>query len=109
MDYPEEATHFLYGVVDKKKENAIFAFVQLTPNEHSHPPNLRFRGLMGHRIYHVQIVSPVGDAKMMQAAPPEWISLRSVQVSGSRLEHSGLPAPILCPAEALLLELSVIS
>jgi alpha-galactosidase len=107
MDYVDEAVH-LYGVVDKRRENAIFAFVVLAPLSYSHPPSLRFRGLMGDKLYKVQVVSPVGEAKMMQIAPPEWVIKGTIQATGSWLEQIGLPAPILCPSEALLIELTMI-
>jgi hypothetical protein len=108
VDYPEDANHLVHGVVDVKRENAIFAFVQLAPHVHSHPPNIRFRGLIIQRMYNVQVVNAVSEPKMMQAEPPEWIQRQSIQVLGSWLEQYGLPAPILCPAEALLLELTMI-
>lgn len=108
MDYPMDKEYIVHGVVDRNRENAIFAVVQLATNAHSQPPNIRFRGLLSHRQYNVQIVSTFGMPKMMQVVAPEWIQRQSIQVIGSWLEHHGLPSPILCPSEALLIEVTMI-
>jgi len=106
MDYPDES-HHLYGVVSTDKNEALFAFAQLRPIPTSHAPNLFFRGLDPERNYRVKVVAPAGAAGMMLIAPPPWVESEFV-TTGSILASIGLPAPILRPAEALLIEIEAI-
>ena len=104
MDYPDE-NHYLHGIVGKSE--ALFAFVQLQPIKTSHAPNLRVRGLQREKNYQVRVVEPAGPAGMMLIQPPKWIR-EGATLSGAALEEIGLPAPILQPAQALLIEIKAI-
>ena len=104
MDYPNE-DHYLYGVIGK--EESLFAFAALRPTTTSHSPNLRFRGLERSRNYMARAVYPAGKPGMMLITPPAWLS-EGVTTTGSILEEIGLPAPILQPAQALLIEVKAI-
>ena len=104
VDYPND-DHYLYGVVGK--DEALFAFAQLRPTTTSHSPNLRFRALDPKRSYRVEPVYPAGKPGMMQIKPPMWLK-DGVTTTGAILEEIGLPAPILQPAEALLIEVKAI-
>jgi len=106
MDYPNEA-HYLHGVISKEKRDALFAFVQLRPIVTSHAPNLRIRGLKEGAKYKVSVLSAGGTAEFMNITPPPWIHEGAI-VTGSQLESVGLPAPILRPENALLLEIKEI-
>lgn len=104
VDYPND-DHYLYGVVGK--DEALFAFAQLRPTTTSHSPNLRFRTLDPKRNYRVEPVYPAGEPGMMLIKPPTWLK-DGVTTTGAILEEIGLPAPILQPAEALLIEVKAI-
>ena len=104
VDYPDE-NHYLYGVVSEKE--SLFAFVQLQPIKTSHAPNLRFTGLKSDRRYRVKVVEPAGKTGMMLIKPPSWLA-NGVETTGSALIEIGLPAPILQPAQALLIEIEAI-
>lgn len=104
VDY-SDSDHYLHGVV--AKEEALFAFVQLAPIKTSHAPNLRFTGLDRNRNYRVKTVEPAGKTGMMLIQPPKWV-VDGVEASGAALLEIGLPAPILQPAQALLIEITAI-
>ena len=104
VDYPDE-NHYLYGVVSETE--ALFAFVQLQPIKTSHAPNLRFTGLKSDRKYRVKVVEPAGRTGMMLIKPPSWLT-NGVEATGSALAEIGLPAPVLQPAQALLIEIEAI-
>jgi len=103
MDYPDES-HYLHGVIAHDKSEALFAYVQLRPIVTSHAPNIRIRGLKEKSRYAVSILSAAGRAEFMVITPPPWIE-KSAQLTGSELERIGLPAPILRPENALLIEI----
>lgn len=104
VDYPD-ANHYLHGILGERE--ALFAFVQLEPIKTSHAPNLRFNGLKSDRQYRVKVVEPAGRAGMMLIKPPSWVT-DGVEATGSALTEIGLPAPILQPAQALLIEIEAI-
>lgn len=104
VDYPNE-DHYLYGVVGEGE--ALFAFAQLRPTTSSHSPNLRLRGLDSGKKYKVSAVYPAGAPGMMLIKPPIWMD-QGVTATGAILEEIGLPAPILQPAQALLIEVKAI-
>jgi alpha-galactosidase len=106
MDYPNE-THYLHGVVSKDKQKALFAYVQLRPNVTSHAPHIQIRGLKEASRYAISVVTQAGDTEFMHISPPPWIN-KGVTLTGSQLGSVGLPAPILRPENALLLEIKEI-
>lgn len=106
MDYPDDH-HHLYGVISKDKSSGLFAFAQLRPIPTSHAPNLQLRGLDPARNYRVKVVTPAGTTGFMLIAPPPWLQSEFI-TTGSILAAIGLPAPILRPAEALLIEVEAI-
>ena len=104
MDYPND-DHYLYGVVGKKE--SLFIFTSLRPTTTSHSPNLRLRGLDRSMNYQVTAVFPAGIPGMMLISPPGWLT-EGVITTGAILEEIGLPAPILQPAQALIIEIKAI-
>jgi alpha-galactosidase len=106
MDYVDQ-NHHLYGVISEDQNSALIAFAQLEPITTSHPPALRIRGLKAAANYRVKIAEPAGATGMMQIKPPLWVKEGTV-ITGSSLANIGLPAPILRPAEALLIEIEAI-
>ena len=104
VDYPDE-NHYLHGIVGDRE--ALFAFVQLQPIKSSHAPNLRFAGLKVDQRYRVKVVEPAGRTGMMLITPPKWV-IEGALATGATLTEIGLPAPILQPAQALLIEIEAI-
>jgi alpha-galactosidase len=104
MDYPDES-HYLFGVLSQDKKKALFSYVQLQPIVASHAPKLTFRGLDSEKNYKVSVVLGAGAPAFMAITPPTWLESGAV-MSGAALKSVGLPAPILRPESALLLEIS---
>ena len=103
VDYPDEHG-YLYGVSSHDTKKSIFAYVQLTPTTVIHPAALKFPGLDVAATYSVKAVYPVGQPRFMLIAPPVWMD--GIKISGSALATVGVTAPILAPANALLIEIT---
>jgi alpha-galactosidase len=103
IDYPNEA-HYLHGVVAQDKSEALFSYVQLRPIVTSHAPKIAIRGLKPSSKYQIRVIHSAGRAEFMAITPPPWLESGAV-MTGSELENVGLPAPILRPENALLLEI----
>lgn len=97
----------LYGVVSQDKRDALFAYAQLRPEVTSHPAKILLRGLDPSMKYKVKVVTDFGVPAMMSITPPPWLGA-GVVASGDALMKVGLPAPILRPESALLLELKAV-
>jgi len=99
-----DPAHLVHGVVAQDRTHAVFALVTLGTPAAALPPPLRFPGLDPDRPYTVR---PIGvPPRMMQDAPPAWLAAGSVTLPGRVLAEAGLPAPLLTPEQALLLELT---
>lgn len=103
IDYPDEHG-YLYGVVSADTKKSIFAYVQLTPTVTIHPASLKFAGLDAAANYLVKAVYPAGKPRFMLITPPQWMD--GITMSGSALATVGVSAPILAPANAVLIEIT---
>ena len=103
IDYPDEHG-YLYGVVAADTKKSIFAYVQLTPTVTVHPAALKFVGLDASASYSIKAVFPAGQPRFMLISPPVWMD--GITMSGSALETIGVAAPILAPANAVLIEIT---
>ena len=103
IDYPDEHG-YLYGVVSADTKKSIFAYVQLTPTVTIHPASLKFAGLDAAANYLVKAVYPAGKPRFMLITPPQWMD--GITMSGSALATIGVSAPILAPANAVLIEIT---
>ena len=103
VDYPDEHG-YLYGVSARDTKKSIFAYVQLTPTTVIHPAALKFPGLDAAATYSIKAVYPAGKPRFMLIAPAQWMD--GITMSGSALANIGVTAPILAPANALLIEIS---
>ena len=103
VDYPEPHA-YLHGVTAHDRSRAIFAYVQLTPALAMHPSALKFPGLDAQASYSIKAVYPAGKPRYMLISPPDWLS--GLTMSGSALSTIGVTAPILAPANALLIEIT---
>jgi alpha-galactosidase len=70
----------------------------------SHAPKLTIRGLKSSSKYQIRVIRDAGSAEFMAITPPPWLESGAV-MTGSELENVGLPAPILRPENALLVEI----
>ena len=103
VDYPDEHG-YLYGVTSSDTKKSIFAYVQLTPTTVIHPAALKFPGLDAAATYSIKAVYPAGKPRFMLITPPEWMD--GIKLSGSALATIGVTAPILAPANAVLIEIT---
>ena len=103
VDYPDEHG-YLYGVSARDTKKSIFAYVQLTPTTVIHPAALKFPGLDAAARYSIKAVYPAGKPRFMLITPPQWMD--GITMSGSALANIGVTAPILAPANALLIEIT---
>ena len=103
VDYPDEHG-YLYGVVAGDTKKSIFAYVQLTPTVAIHPAPLKFAGLDASANYSIKVVYPAGKPRFMLITPPQWMD--GITMSGSALATIGVSAPILAPANAVLIEIT---
>ena len=103
VDYPDEHG-YLYGVVAGDTKRSIFAYVQLTPTVAIHPAPLKFAGLDASANYSIKVVYPAGKPRFMLITPPQWMD--GITMSGSALATIGVSAPILAPANAVLIEIT---
>ncbi|MDI6101630.1 alpha-galactosidase [Actinoplanes sp. NEAU-A12] len=99
-----DPAHLLHGVVAQDRTHAVFALVALGSPAAALPPPIRFPGLDPDRLYTVR---PIGvPPRVVQDAPPAWLAAGAVTLSGRVLAQVGLPAPLLTPEQALLLEIT---
>ena len=103
IDYPDEHG-YLYGVISADTKKSIFAYVQLTPTVTIHPASLKFAGLDAAANYLVKAVYPAGKPRFMLITPPQWMD--GITMSGSAFATIGVSAPILAPANAVLIEIT---
>ena len=103
VDYPDEHG-LLHGVISKSGNEAIFAYVQITPTVAVNPAPLKFPGLDSKTTYEIKAVFPAGEPRYMSVNKPEWMS--GITLSGSALSAIGVSAPILAPANAFLIEIT---
>lgn len=104
-DYPD-SHGYLYGVISAELDRAIFAFAQLTPSVAVNPAALKFSCLKPDAKYKVSAVFPAGEPQYMLIKKPKWMD--GIEISGSALAKIGLAAPILAPANAILIEINEI-
>ena len=103
IDYPDEHG-YLHGVISADTKKSIFAYVQLTPTVTIHPASLKFAGLDAAANYLVKAVYPAGKPRFMLITPPQWMD--GITMSGSALATIGVSAPILAPANVVLIEIT---
>jgi alpha-galactosidase len=98
----------LHGVVAPDGLSAVFSYVALAAARTAVPAPLRFEGLHPELIYTVRALilgTPPLEAtpRMIQDAPPPWLAVGGVTLTGAVLERVGIAAPLLAPEQALVL------
>ncbi|MFF7995844.1 alpha-galactosidase [Kitasatospora xanthocidica] len=103
-DHPDPAA-WLHGVVSQDRRHAVFSLAQLTRTTESVPPRLRFPGLAPDLAYTVTLCPEIGLPAAFPPRPVPWLTRGTVRLRGSALATVGLAAPLLDPAQAIVLEL----
>ena len=101
VDYPDQHA-YLYGV--SNKERAIYSYAQLEPCISQNPSTMTFPGLDPAARYEIKAVYPAGKPGYMAHGEPAWLG--GIELSGSALGSVGVAAPLLRPANALLIEIN---
>ncbi len=103
VDHPDPGA-WLSGVVAADRSEAVFWYVRLESSPDAVPAPLRFAGLDPGRRYAVSIREEAGLAHHVGGFPA-WRHRGGVELSGAVLGVVGLPAPLLGPAQGVLLHL----
>ncbi len=103
----------LHGVVAADGTRALYAWVQLDSAAQAGTQRVPLPGLQPSRRYRVELAEPFGAAVRQGLSAPDWITGGSTgagihEFSGATLSTTGLPLPLLGPAQAVLLEVSEI-
>jgi alpha-galactosidase len=99
---------WLHGVVAVDRREAVFGYVRLASSPDSRPGRLRLPGLDPELTYRVTRRDDAGTASALIAAGVPWWTEGSVQLTGAVLEQIGLAAPMIDPAQAVLLHLAAV-
>ena len=97
-----DTSAYLYGVTDSSR--AIYCYAQIEPSVTQNPSALTFPYLQPDARYEVRAIYPAGKPAYMAHSAPAWVD--GITMTGSALAHVGLPAPLLRPANALLIEIT---
>ncbi|WP_309115210.1 alpha-galactosidase [Saccharothrix sp.] len=103
-DHPDPGTR-LHGVVAPDRRHAVFSLAQLTSATNSVPTRLHFPGLDPHLHYTVTLCPEISIPATFPPRPVPWLVQGSIRLPGSVLSTIGLAAPLLDPAQAIVLEL----
>lgn len=105
-DHPDPAI-WLHGVVAEDRSAAVFAYAQLTASNDSVPANVRFPGLDPRATYRLTVNSDLLPRSAHGGGrQPAWVHDGGITAPGSVFGTVGLAAPLLNPAQALVLELT---
>jgi alpha-galactosidase len=103
-DHPDPSA-WLHGVVSADRAEAVYAYVKLATGIDVVPAGLRLPGLDPARTYRVtvppEVPAPTGIVVLRQ---PPWYLSGSAVATGAVLSAVGLPAPLLNPSQAVLIE-----
>ncbi|QUH01996.1 alpha-galactosidase [Saccharopolyspora erythraea] len=105
VDHPDPSA-YLHGVVAQDRAEALFCYAQLATSTSAVAPPLRLPGLEPDRDYRVEVVDPVGSARLAQRAAQEWWAAGEIVLTGRALAEVGLQPPVLEPEQALLLRIT---
>jgi alpha-galactosidase len=103
-DHPGQGV-WIHGVVARDRRHAVFCLTQLESTADSVPARLRFPGLDPGASYAVSVCPETGVPSGFPPRHVPWLTRAPVTLTGSVLAVIGLPAPLLDPAQALIVEL----
>ncbi|MCY7342186.1 MAG: alpha-galactosidase [Pseudonocardia sp.] len=91
----------LHGVIGA--DDAVFTYARLTTTVDVIPARLLLPGLDPARRYRLRVRTEVGEVPVNGVAQPAWLA-EELELPGSALTRIGLPAPLLSPGQAVLLQ-----
>lgn len=111
LDVDDSAAMQSYGVVSQDKKEAVFVIAQLALPTYALSGNLRLTGLLADNEYSIEIldlphhIDPQVNGHAMKSFP-KWMTTDTT-LSGDWLMNIGLPLPVLDPATAMLIKITV--
>ncbi|KIH97316.1 alpha-galactosidase [Streptomonospora alba] len=101
-----DAGALLHGVVSQAGERALYCFARLETAPAEQPGRTTLPGLDPQRRYTLLHRTELGDPTRGDAGAPGWMHAATPApvVTGTALEHLGIPMPRLFPAQAVLIE-----
>jgi alpha-galactosidase len=103
-DHPDPGA-WLHGVVSADRREAVFAFARLVTSPSASPGRLRLPGLDPGLRYLVRRRDEAGAWTGTSHGQPGWLVSGEITATGAVLAGVGLAAPILDPAQAVVLHL----
>ena len=104
-DHPDPGA-WLHGVVSPDRSHAVYGYVRLASSADALPGRLRLPGLDPDRRYQVRRRDDAGLGFGSTRQQPPWWLAGQVRADGRTLAAAGLPAPMIDPAQAVLIELT---
>jgi len=104
-DHPDWGA-WLHGVVSQDRSQAVFCYVRLESSADILPGRLRLPGLDPHRRYQVVRRDEAGGWSGTARRQPAWWQAGRAQAVGAVLGSVGLAAPMLDPAQAVVIQLT---
>jgi alpha-galactosidase len=102
-DHPDPAAS-VHGVVAADRSEAVYAYAKLATSADVIPAPLCLPGLDAERWYTVTVSEEMETPAGIGRCQPDWLRSGTVTAPGSVLTTIGLPAPLIHPAHAVLLE-----
>ncbi len=97
---------WLHGVVAADRRHAVFSLVRLGTSADAQSPRLLLPGLDPDATYDVVRLDDAGVASVTQTVPAPWWTRGSATATGRVLAEVGLAAPLLDPANAVVVEVT---
>ena len=104
-DHPDQGA-WLHGVVSQDRSQAVFCYVRLESSADILPGRLRLPGLDPDRRYQVVRRDEAGGWSGTARRQPAWWQAGRAQAVGAVLGSVGLAAPMLDPAQAVVIQLT---
>lgn len=105
VDHPVDEA-LVHGVVSHDRDQAVFAYVQLTSGQTHTPGRARLAGLDPQRRYRIEPLVLGPQPSTQQITPPQWITAGGAELSGAALMNVGVQIPILRPEQSFLVRLT---
>ncbi|SMG34502.1 alpha-galactosidase [Agreia pratensis] len=105
-DLPDESAD-LRGVVSHDREQALFAYTQVTTSTSYPPGAITFPALDDDRVYRVSLASPTTPLEGPGQSPLAWTE-HPVHLTGRALRTMGIQAPVLFPEQLRLIDIVAI-
>ncbi|MFE9751257.1 alpha-galactosidase [Saccharothrix saharensis] len=107
-DTPTDGGALLTGAVAPDRAHAVYRLSRTDSGDRAVPPPIRLPGLDPTRRYRVRVVDELPAPRLLDVRPPAWLAAGETTATGRVLAEAGLAAPLLAPAQALVLELTAL-